>query len=201
MGYKRIGETMSFADIALSKSMENNRAIKMLERVNKAIKWRNIEVLLLEYYDVGKSKEGADAYPPLMLLKCMLLQKWFRIQSDPELETQINDRTSFKTFLHLSLDESSPDHSTFSRFRSRLSKKAMIHLNNVVLQELAGRGLSINEGIAVDARLVKSASKPMSNEGLKNLKHKRNTPEGKLDKNGNLLKFSRDLESDWTVKE
>ena len=200
MGYKRIGETMSFADIALSKSMENNRAIKMLERINKSIKWRNIEALLLEYYDIGKSKEGADAYPPLMLLKCMLLQKWFRIQSDPELETQINDRTSFKTFLNLSLDEPSPDHSTFSRFRSRLSKEAMIHLNNVVLQELAKRGLSINEGIAVDARLVKSASKPMSNDGLKKLKDKRNTPEGKLDKNGNPLKFSRDLESDWTVK-
>lgn len=60
MGYKRIGETMSFADIALSKSMENNRAIKMLERTNKAIKWRNIEALLLEYYDVGKSKEGVE---------------------------------------------------------------------------------------------------------------------------------------------
>jgi len=191
---------MSFADIAISKSMENNRSVKMMKRINKVIKWRDIEALLLEYYNVGKSKEGADAYPPLMLLKCLLLQKWFHIQSDPELETQINDRVSFKTFLNLSFDEPSPDHSTFSRFRSRLSKEAMIHLNNVVLQELAKRGLSINEGIAVDARLVKSASKPMSNDGLKKLKDKRNTPEGKLDKNGNPLKFSRDLESDWTVK-
>ena len=127
---------MSFADIALSKSMENNRSVKMMKRINKVINWRNIEALLLEYYDVGKSKEGADAYPPLMLLKCMLLQKWFRIQSDPELETQINDRTSFKTFLSLSLDEPSPDHSTFSRFRSRLSKEAMIHLNNAVPREM-----------------------------------------------------------------
>lgn len=51
------------------------------------------------------------------------------------------------------------DHSTFSRFRSRLSKaagpegplarrEAMIHLNNVILQEFGKRGLSINEGIA-----------------------------------------------------
>ncbi len=200
MGYKRIGETMSFADIAISKSMENNRSVKMMKRINKIIKWKNIEALLLEYYDVGRSKEGADAYPPLMLLKCMLLQKWFRIQSDPELETQINDRTSFKTFLSLSLDEPSPDHSTFSRFRSRLSKEAMIHLNNVVLQKFAKMDLTINEGIAVDARLVKSASKPMSNDGIRKLKDKRNTPEGKLDKNGNPLKFSRDVESDWTVK-
>ena len=40
----------------------------------------------------------------------------------------------------------------------------------------------------------------MSNEGLKKLKETRNTPEGTVDKNGNPLKFSRDLESDWTIK-
>src|SRR3972149_284626 len=57
-----------------------------------------------------------------------------------------------------------------------------------------------NEGIAVDARLVQSASHPISKEKLEEEKKKRDTPEGKLNKNGNLLKFSRDLESDWTVK-
>jgi IS5 family transposase len=151
-----------------------------------------------------------------------LLQKWFKlrprgasapagIQSDPELENQINDRISFKKFLGLPLDMPSPlrargpsgpaaDHSTFSRFRSRLSKEAMIKLNNVVLQEFAKRGLSINEGIAVDARLVESASKPLSNDEIKEEREKRDSPEGKVDKNGNILKFSRDLESDWTVK-
>ena len=70
----------------------------------------------------------------------------------------------------------------------------------MVLQEFAKRGLSINEGIAVDARLVKSASKPLSNDELRKLKDKRHTPESKLDKNGNPLNFSRDVESDWTVK-
>ena len=200
MGYKRIGEEISFADLAVSKSLEHNRSVKMMERINKVVKWRNIEALLMEYYEVGKSEEGADAYPPLMLLKCMLLQKWFRIQSDPELENQINDRISFKKFLGLPLAKSSPDHSTFSRFRARLSKDSMIKINSEVLNEFAKRGLSINEGIAVDARLVKSASRPMSNDGLKDFKEKRNSPEGKLDKNGNPMKFSRDLESDWTVK-
>jgi len=200
MGYKKIGENLSFADLAVSKSLEHNRSLKMMEKINKVVKWKNIEAQLLEHYEVGKSEEGADAYPPLMLLKCMLLQKWFHIPSDPELENQINDRISFKKFLSLTLDKPSPDHSTFSRFRNRISKEAMIELNNVVLQEFAKRGLSINEGIAVDARLVKSASKPLSNDELKKLKDKRNTPEGKLDKNGNSLKFSRDTESDWTVK-
>jgi len=200
MGYKKLGEEMSFADLAVRKSLEHNRSLKMMERINKVVRWKNIEAILLEHYEVGSSKEGADAYPPLMLLKCMLLQKWFRIPSDPELENQINDRLSFKKFLDLPLDKPSPDHSTFSRFRSRLSKEAMMHVNNVVLEEFGRRGLSINEGIAVDARLVNSASKPMSNDELRELRGRRNTPEGQVDKNGKPLKFSRDVESDWTVK-
>jgi Transposase DDE domain. len=73
-------------------------------------------------------------------------------------------------------------------------------INNLVLQQFSRKGLSINEGVAVDARLVQSASHPISNEEIKKQREKRDTPEGKLDKNGNLLKFSRDLESDWIVK-
>jgi IS5 family transposase len=200
MGYKKRDKTVSFAELSLLSSMENNRSVKMMERINKSINWENIEVLLKEYYHIGQSHEGADAYSPLMLLKCMLLQKWFHIPSDPELENQINDRISFKKFLGLSFDKPSPDHSTFSRFRGRLSKEAMMKLNNEVLQAFAKRGLSINEGIAVDARLVKSASRPISNTDVRRLKEKRDIPEGTVDKNGNPLKFSRDLESDWTIK-
>lgn len=201
MGYKKMGKGISFADLAVSKSLEHNRSLKMMNRINKVVNWKNMEAMLQEYYEVGTSKEGADAYAPLMLLKCLLLQKWFRIPSDPELENQINDRISFKKFLGLPLDKPSPDHSTFSRFRTRLSKEAMIKLNNEVLQEFAIRGLSINEGIAIDAKLVNSASKPISSDELRQLKEKSNRAEGKLDKNGKLLKFSRDLESDWTVKD
>ena len=136
MAYKKIGEELSFADLAVSKSLVHNRSVKLMERINKAVSWRNIEALLLEHYDIGKTVEGADAYPPLLLLKCMLLQKWFRIPSDPELENQINDRISFKKFLGLPLDKPSPDHSTFSRFRSRLSKDAMVKLNSAVPREM-----------------------------------------------------------------
>jgi IS5 family transposase len=200
MGYKKWGKEISFADLAFSKSLEHSRRLKMMERINKVVSWKKIEALLRECYGIGTSKEGADAFRRLLLMKFLLLRKWFRIPSDPELENQINDRISFKKFLGLPLDKPSCDDSTFSRLRSRLSKESMIKLNNVVLQEFAKRGLSINEGIGVDARLVESASRPMSNDNLRELKDNRNTPEGRLDKKGNPLKFSRDLKSDWTVK-
>ena len=124
-----------------------------------------------------------------------------RIPSDPELESQINDRFSFKRFLGLPLDKPSPDHSTFSRFRSRLSKNAMDQINSEILRQFENQGLTINEGIAIDARLVQSANRPISNDKIKELRDKAQTPEGKLDKNGNPKKYTRDLESDWNAKD
>ena len=88
MGYKKLGKNMSFADLAVNNTIENNRSVKMMEKINSVVNWQNIDALLLEYYEQGKSAQGADAYPPLTLLKCLLLQKWFHIQSDPELENQ-----------------------------------------------------------------------------------------------------------------
>jgi IS5 family transposase len=200
MGYKKMNGNMTFAEIDLMTSMEHNRSLKMMEKINNIIDWSAIEAVLLKHYTVGMTIEGADAYPPLLLMKALLLQKWFQIHSDPELENQINDRISFKTFLGLSFNRPSPDHSTFSRFRGRLSKEAMNKINNTVLQQFSQRGLSINEGVAVDARLVKSASHPISNKEIQEQREKRETPEGKIDKNGNALKFSRDFESDWVKK-
>jgi len=87
----------------------------------------------------------------LLLFKCMLLQKWFQI-------------------------------------------------NSVLLKQFFQQGISINKGVAVDARLVKSASKPISNELIEKLKQEIDTPEGKLDNNDNIKKFTRDHESNWTIK-
>ena len=66
--------------------------------------------------------------------------------------------------------------------------------------EFARRGLKINEGVAVDARLVKSASRPLSNEELRREREKRERGEADRDKNGKPIKFRRDLESGWPVK-
>jgi hypothetical protein len=60
MGYKKWGKESSFADLVFSKSLEHNRSLKMIDRINRAVKWRNTEALLREYYEVDAraSKEG-----------------------------------------------------------------------------------------------------------------------------------------------
>ena len=65
-------------------------------------------------------------------------------------------------------------------------------INSEVLRQFGKRGFSIDEGIAVDARLVRSASKPISKDELEEEREKR---EG----GGSGSKFSRDIDSDWTI--
>jgi hypothetical protein len=42
-------------------------------RIDQVVKWRDVEALLMEHYETGRSNEGTDAYPALMLLKGLLL--------------------------------------------------------------------------------------------------------------------------------
>ena len=77
----------------------------------------------------------------------------------------------------------------------------MDQINSEILRQFERQGLTINEGIAIDARLVQSANRPISNDKIKKLREKDQTPEGKLDKNGKSKKYTRDLESDWNAKD
>ena len=72
----------------------------------------------------------------------------------------------------------------------------MVKLNSALLAQLNQHGVTINEGIAVDERLIRSASKPVSTEKLNEPRDKQNSIEGNMDKNAKPRKFSDDLKSD-----
>ena len=115
-----------------------------------------------------------------------------------QLENQINDRISFKVFIGLPFGDLSPDHSVINRFRERVGAKAMERIHGELLAQLRTKGFSIDAGLAVDARLVRSASSPMGKDKLEEKREERDRKEQEgIDK---PVKFSRDYESDWTVK-
>jgi len=60
--------------------------------------------------------EGRPSYPPLLLVKALLLAQWDDL-SAPQLEEALSDRLSFRRFVGLSLQDDTPDHFTISRFR------------------------------------------------------------------------------------
>lgn len=152
MGFKSKQTYLTFSEIEKSFRDQKNKSLETLMNLDKTIIWDRIETILMRDYPVGHKKEGNKAYPPLFLFKCLLIQKWFRINSDPELENLINDRRSFRKFLGLSEIDASPDHSTFSKFRKRLTKGKFDLIVGDILTQFSEKGLEINEGIAVDAK-------------------------------------------------
>jgi IS5 family transposase len=83
MGFKQMETNLTFTDISLFSSNEHNRAIKKMDQINAIVDWSRIESLIMRNYPVGKSAEGNEAYPPVILIKCLLLQQWFKIAPIP----------------------------------------------------------------------------------------------------------------------
>lgn len=99
----------------------------------------------------SSSRGGRPHWPVVLMVKCLLLQKWFGL-SDPGLEEMLRDRLSFRRFVGLSLDDATPDETTFVRFRDRLEAQGLQSaLFDGVRQLLEDRGVILNRGTLVDA--------------------------------------------------
>ena len=142
--------------------------------MEKRIDWEPIGQILLSRHPTGKSDVGNSGYPPLILLKAVL-QSWLAINSDPKLENQVNDRISFKVFMGIPLAENAPDHSIICRFLKRIGHDTLERIHHEHLQQLKRKGFSIESGMAVDAKLVKSASRAVSEKKFEKLQRERKT--------------------------
>jgi len=88
MAFKKTTRSLDFADLALANCLEQNRSIKLMEQLSGTINWSRVESILLSHYTVGTSDEGARAYPPLMLFKCLLLQSGSVFNRTPSWKTR-----------------------------------------------------------------------------------------------------------------
>ena len=43
MGYKKMSNSLGFADLALASSLKHNRSLKLMNTLNDAIEWKRVE--------------------------------------------------------------------------------------------------------------------------------------------------------------
>ena len=126
---------------------------RQLEKIAALVDWAAFEGLLGEVY---AAPVGRPSYGPLVLLRCLLLQQWYRL-SDPGLEEALSDRLSFRRFVGLALADPVPDHSTLSRFRSELVRRGLAErLLAELNRQLDAKGLIVKTGTLIDASLVEA---------------------------------------------
>ena len=122
-----------------------------LERLTQLIDWAPLAALVAGLH---AAPVGRPSYPPLLMVKVLLLQQWYQA-SDPAMEEALWERLSFRRFVGLGLQDDAPDHSTISRFRTRLTAAGGAEpLFAAVEQQLAARGMLVKQGTLVDATLV-----------------------------------------------
>jgi IS5 family transposase len=107
---------LSLADGLVEGGAGRNRP---LEKIATLVDWAAFERLLCEVY---AAPVGRPSYGPVVLIRCLLRQQWYRL-SDPGLEEALSDRLSFRRFVGRALADPVSDHSTLSRFRSELSRR------------------------------------------------------------------------------
>lgn len=156
------------------------RTAAFFEKCQRLIPWSKLAAPLSDMYE-DRGSGGRPAWPLVMMVKCLMLQKWFNL-SDPQLEEQLQDRLSFRRFVGLSVSEGTPDETTFVRFRQRLLEHHHGRtLFDQVLSHLQRQGLVLKSGTLVDATIIEAPlGRPRSGGGStrdadagKTFKHKR----------------------------
>jgi transposase, IS5 family len=149
-----MSEQLGFAAVFLGEGIGRNRR---LDAIDALIDWASI-------VRIGrlarKGLWGRPPYPPLAMIKALLLQQWYGL-SDPGLEEALSDRVSFRRFCGLALDGGTPDETTLCRFRQTLTAKGLAEpIFREVLSQLDARGLVLRAGTIMDATVVASGVKP-----------------------------------------
>lgn len=159
MARKQVGQ-MSWLDAAASRVRGGRR--DKLSEISDLLDWSGFEGLLC---DIHSARLGEASYPPLVMFKVLLLQRWYDL-SDPRMEEALADRLSFRAFAGLSLDDATPDHSTIWRFREQLAKRRLMEpLLAELMRQLDGRGVVLRQGTLIDASIVQAAARrPRMNE-------------------------------------
>lgn len=160
MPRKKVGQ-LGLLDAAVSRRGGGEE--DALGRLSRLIDWSRFDLVLK---DVHASRKGEASYPPLVMFKVLLLQRWHGL-SDPGLEAALRDRLSFLRFAGLSLEDPTPDHSTIWRFREMLGRKGLLEkLMSELNAQLEEHGAFVRQGTLIDASLVISAARrPRMREG------------------------------------
>lgn len=151
----RKNESMGFVDAALD-GLGGPRSAALLERLDAATPWEKLAAPIRALPEYNAPGAGHPPWCPVLMLKCLMLQKWNNL-SDPGLEENLKDRISFRKFVGLSFTDKTPDETTFVKFRTRL-REAGIHdtVFDTVVEHIEAKGLLVKEGTMVDATIIEA---------------------------------------------
>lgn len=118
-------------------------------KLNRLIDFEAITLPLKNLY----SPLGQKGVPPVCGLKAMLLQFWEDL-SDRQMERAVCENLAIRWFCGFSLNQKTPDHSYFGKFRKRMGTKRLADIFNAINEQLRREGLFGNIFFFIDASTI-----------------------------------------------
>lgn len=133
------------------------RRAAFFQRMSLCVPWAQLEALIAalpEYQPAPKG--GRPAVAPGVMLRALMVAKWHNL-SDQQLEDQLADSLAMRRFVGLTMHESTPDATSFTRFRQRLEAANLLQaVHQTVLTHLDAQGVTIREGTIADATFIEA---------------------------------------------
>lgn len=126
----------------------------LLRGIDHFLDLSDLRQYLADYY----SSTGRPSIAPELMIRMLVIGYCFGIRSERRLCEEVHLNLAYRWFCRLSLDDSVPDHSTFSKNRHGRFREsgAFRHLFESVLRRCMTEGLVRGEGFATDASVIKA---------------------------------------------
>lgn len=126
----------------------------LLRGIDQFLDLRELRRHLAPFY----SHTGRPSIDPELMIRMLIVGYCFGIRSERRLCEEVHLNLAYRWFCGLGLEDTVPDHSTFSKNRhGRFRESAAFrHLFETVLQRCMAEGLVGGEGFAVDASVIKA---------------------------------------------
>lgn len=105
------------------------------------------------YKDSNAGRPGID---PVVYLKMIMIGFFEDLPSERAIAARCADSMSIRSFLNYSLEEKTPDHSTFTVIRQRLGLEIYQQIFTLTLQALREHGLLRGKNLGIDSSVIEA---------------------------------------------
>ena len=151
MGQLPAAQNALFYEFSLEQHIPDDH---LLRRIDQFLDTESIRQHLTPYY----SHTGRPSIDPELMIRMLLLGYCYGIHSERRLCEDVNFNLAYRWFCRLGLEDSVPNHSTFSKNRhGRFRDSDLLrHVFNTVVTRCLEEGLVGGQGFAIDASFVRA---------------------------------------------
>jgi transposase len=151
MGQLPAAQNALFYEFSLEQHIPDDH---LLRQIDQFLNFDTIRQYLTPFY----SHTGRPSIDPELMIRMLLLGYCYGIRSERRLCDEVNMNLAYRWFCRLGLEDTLPDHSTFSKNRhGRFRESDLLrHVFNTVVTRCLDQGLVGGEGFAIDASFVRA---------------------------------------------